>query len=79
MVCLCDAKGVGLAELARMFPEDSFSRRSIDVIKSSDYQDPGGDSSSLGGSHTADLQAGLRCGHSCRFPGLRCQLVREGG
>ncbi len=40
--CMCDSEGVDLDALAKMFPEDSFSRRYIDVINSSDYQNPAG-------------------------------------
>ena len=40
--CMCDSEGVDLDALAKMFPEDSFSRRYIEVVNSSDYQNPGG-------------------------------------
>ena len=40
--CMCDSEGVDLDELARMFPTDSFSQRYINLINSSDYENPSG-------------------------------------
>lgn len=40
--CMCDSEGVGLDALAKMFPEGGFSRRYMEIISSSDYQNPSG-------------------------------------
>ena len=35
--CMCESEGVGLDELATLYPEDSFSRRYANIIHSSDF------------------------------------------
>lgn len=36
--CMCESEGIGLDELATLFPEDSFSRRYADVIHTADFE-----------------------------------------
>jgi len=35
--CMCESEGIGLDDLASLYPEDSFSRRYANVIHSSDF------------------------------------------
>lgn len=35
--CMCESEGIGLDDLAALYPEDSFSRRYANVIHSSDF------------------------------------------
>jgi len=36
--CMCESEGIGLDELATLYPKDSFSRRYADVIHASDFE-----------------------------------------